>query len=457
LKRYFAASALLPHGWRTGVAIDVDDAGTIAAVTEGADGAGAERIAGHALAGMPNVHSHAFQRAFAGSAERGSGRSDSFWTWRETMYAFVARIQPDHAEAIAAYLYAEMLKAGYTSVGEFHYLHHAADGTRLGRPTEMAERIRSAARAAGIGLTLLPVLYEYGGFDARTPQERQHRFLMTPDEYVAYWDELATTMTGAGQERLGVAPHSLRAVAPEHMREVLEYVAARDASAPVHIHIAEQQAEVDDCLAWSGARPIEWLFAHAPVTPQWCLVHATHADDGELRLMADARVVAGLCPTTEANLGDGLFEAETFLAAGGAIGIGSDSHASVDVAEELRWLEYGRRLALERRAVLAGEGEPSVGGRLYRAALAGGRQAVGRAVGRIEAGARADLVVVDADHPDLAGVAGDEVLDRFVFAGARSAIRDVMAGGRWVVREGRHADEEAITQRYRTTLRALRS
>jgi formimidoylglutamate deiminase len=280
---------------------------------------------------------------------------------------------------------------------------------------------------------------------------------MTPDEYVAYWDELATTMTGAGQERLGVAPHSLRAVAPEHMREVLEYVAARDASAPVHIHIAEQQAEVDDCLAWSGARPIEWLFAHAPVTPQWCLVHATHADDGELRLMADARVVAGLCPTTEANLGDGLFEAETFLAAGGAIGIGSDSHASVDVAEELRWLEYGRRLALERRAVLAGEGEPSVGGRLYRAALAGGRQAVGRAVGRIEAGARADLVVVDADHPDLAGVAGDEVLDRFVFAGARSAIRDVMAGGRWVVREGRHADEEAITQRYRTTLRALRS
>jgi formimidoylglutamate deiminase len=457
LKRYFAESALLPHGWATDVAIEVDDAGTIVGATANEPAGDAVRLVGHAIPGMPNVHSHAFQRAFAGRAERMSpDRADSFWTWREQMYGLVERLGPDDAEAIATWLYVEMLKAGYTAVGEFHYLHHDRDGKRYAAPAEMSERIVAAARASGIGLTLLPVVYEHAGFGGIAPHAGQRRFVTSADEFVAYWDGLERTLRDDPQLRLGVAPHSLRAVGPQRLRDVLAHVTERDPRAPIHIHIAEQQVEVDESVAWSGLRPVAWLLRNADVTQAWTLVHATHVDGDELAGTVRSAAIVGLCPTTEANLGDGVFPAERFLRDGGRFGIGSDSNVTVDVAEELRLLEYGQRLTSQRRAVLGDEGTPHVGARLYRDALAGGAQSLARPIGAIAAGMRADIVVVDPGRdPAMEGAAGDDLLDRLVFASGARSVRDVIVGGRRLVHDGHHPDEAAIERRYRATLRTL--
>jgi formimidoylglutamate deiminase len=457
LKRYFAASALLPHGWATDVAIDVDDAGTIVGATAGAQPGDAVRLVGHAVPGMPNVHSHAFQRAFAGRAERMSpDRADSFWTWREQMYGLVERLDADDVEAIATWLYVEMLKAGYTAVGEFHYLHHDREGKRYAAPTELAHRIVAGARASGIGLTLLPVVYEHAGFGGVPAHAGQRRFLTTADEFAAYWDALERSLRDDPQLRLGVAPHSLRAVGSQRLLEILAHVSARDPRAPIHIHVAEQQAEVDDCVAWSGLRPVAWLLRNAPVTESWTLVHATHVDGGELAGIVDSGAVAGLCPTTEANLGDGVFPAEQFLRDGGRFGIGSDSNVTIDVAEELRLLEYGQRLTARRRAVLGDERAPHVGARLYRDALAGGARSLARAIGALAPGTRADIVVLDSGRDAvLEGASGDDLLDRYVFASGARAVRDVIVGGRRLVHDGHHADEARIEQRYRSTVRTL--
>ncbi|MEX1206770.1 MAG: formimidoylglutamate deiminase [Dongiaceae bacterium] len=458
----FAESALLPEGWARDVLFEIAADGNLAAVTPDAAGGDparhAARAAGPVLPGMPNLHSHAFQRAMAGLTERAGGAGeDSFWTWRRVMYDFVGRLTPSQVEAIAGQLYVEMLKAGYTAVGEFHYLHHDADGRPYADPAEMSERIVRAARATGIGLTLLPVLYACGGFGGRPAGPAQRRFLHDLDGFLALVRGLIDRHGRDPQLRVGIAPHSLRAVTPELLAGAVAGLAGLDAAAPVHIHVAEQTEEVEECVAWSGQRPVEWLLDHAPVDARWCLVHATHMTETETGRLAASGAVAGLCPTTEANLGDGLFPARDYLRQGGAFGIGSDSHVSVSPVEELRWLEYGQRLVHRRRNLLAG-GTPesaSVGASLYRAALAGGARALGRPIGRLAAGCRADLVVLDAERPTLVGKAGDALLDALVFAGNDNPVRDVMVGGRWLVEEGHHVAEHAVLARYRAALAEL--
>ncbi len=468
--RYFAERALLPDGWARDVRFEVGDDGALTAVRPDSppdsSTGGAVPLAGPVLPGMPNLHSHAFQRAMAGLTERAriaalgeeaGAEEDSFWTWREVMYGFVRRLNPDQVQAIAAQLHVEMLEAGYTAVGEFHYLHHDPEGAPYDDPAEMSRRVIAAARSSGIGLTHLPVLYGYGGFGGQPAGEGQRRFLNTPERYLELLALIRGEVRGDPQLHLGIAPHSLRAVTPESLAAALEGIEELDTEAPVHIHVAEQQPEVRDCIDWSGLRPVEWLLTHQDLDPRWCLVHATHMTDEEAVALAKTGAVVGLCPTTEANLGDGVFPAGAYLRAGGWVGIGSDSHISVSPVEELRWLEYSQRLTLKRRNLLAGEdGSPSVGARLYKAALAGGARALGRPIGRLATGCRADLLVLDAELPCLWGKADDLLLDALVFAGNRNPVRDVMVGGEWLVQEGRHRDRDAILADYRAAIAALR-
>ena len=451
----FAETALLPDGWARDVRFEIAADGALARVDTGAAPEGAGRLAGPAIPGMPNLHSHAFQRAMAGLAERAGPGDDSFWTWRRVMYDFVGRLTPDHVEAIAAQLYVEMLKSGYTAVGEFHYLHRDAGGAPYDDRCEMSHRVISAAARTGIGITHLPVLYAHGGFGGAAAAEGQRRFLNDGEGFMALVEDLMKRHAGDGQVRVGIAPHSLRAVTRELLAEVVAALDGIDAAAPIHLHVAEQEREVADCLAWSGARPVDWLLDNFDLSPRWCAVHATHMSDAETARLAHSGAVAGLCPTTEANLGDGLFPLAAWLDAGGAFGVGSDSHVSVSPVEELRWLEYGQRLARERRNVAAFGDAPSTGAGLWRAALAGGAQALGRPIGALEAGCRADIVVLDADHPLLAGRAGDVLLDSLVFSGNANVVRDVYVGGRRVVAEGRHTGEDAIAADYRAAIAAL--
>ncbi len=434
--------------WQADVALEIDAAGRVAGWHAGARGGGDRWL----LPGLANLHSHAFQRAMAGLAEHQTDPRDSFWTWRETMYGFAGRITPEALRDIAAQLYVEMLEAGYTSVCEFHYLHHAPDGRPYADPAAMSHALIEAARETGIGLTLLPVLYMTGGFDGRALAPRQQRFGHTVEAYLALLERLAGLCDH--QIRLGVAFHSLRAVPPEALAAVCAWLGARDW--PVHIHIAEQVAEVDDCLAQRGARPVRWLLDHAPVDARWGLVHATHLDDAEVRGLAASGATAVLCPTTEANLGDGLFPLRAYLDAGGAWGIGSDSHVSVSAVEELRWLEYGQRLVTRRRCIAADPGQPSVGARLFTGALQGGRLVSGQPAGALAVGERADWITLDPQAPQLAPHGPETLLDAWVFAGNRPLVREVAVGGRVRVQDGRHLRREAIAARYLDTLRRLR-
>ncbi|HWG66156.1 MAG TPA: formimidoylglutamate deiminase [Rhodanobacteraceae bacterium] len=395
---------------------------------------------------MPNLHSHAFQRAMAGLAERRGPGDDSFWTWRETMYGFASRIGPDALRAVAAQLYVEMLKAGYTRVCEFHYLHNAPDGAPYADRAAMSRAVVEAARDTGIGLTLLPVLYMTGGFDGRPLSDRQRRFGLSVDAYLRLLESLCA-LESPGM-RVGIALHSLRAVPEGAMREVLDAPLARDR--PIHIHIAEQIGEVQDCLGIRGARPVQWLFDHADVDARWCLVHATHLDESEMRAIAQSGAVAGLCPTTEANLGDGLFPLANYLDAKGVLGIGSDSHISVSPVEELRWLEYGQRLVMRHRNIAARKPGASVGEMLWAAALRGGLQAAGQREDETR-----DVIVLDDSSPLLAARDEESVLDTFLFAGNTPLVRDVVAGGEWVVRDFRHRAEDRIAADYRAAVEAL--
>jgi len=461
----FAESALLPDGWASDVLFEIASDGSIAALLPDAAGhpeaAYAHRVAGPVLPGMPNLHSHAFQRAMAGLTEQrgqaGSAGEDSFWTWRQVMYGFVGQLTPDQVQAIAAQLYVEMLKAGYTAVGEFHYLHHDPEGRPYADFAELSERIITAAQVTGIGLTHLPVLYGYGGFGGQPAGTGQRRFLHDANGFLRLINRLLQRHDGNPQVRIGMAPHSLRAVTAEMLKETLHGLDEFDDEAPIHIHIAEQVKEVEDCRAWSHQRPVEWLLNNQAVNGRWCLVHATHMTEGETARLARTGAVVGLCPTTEGNLGDGFFQAPEFLRQRGVFGIGSDSHISVSPVEELRWLEYGQRLLYRRRNMLAvnGNASPSVGAALYRAAVAGGAQALGRPIGQLAPGHRADLVVVDTEKPALLGKAGDVLLDAMVFAGNENPVRDVMVGGKWLVTEGHHVAEHAVLARYRATLAQL--
>ena len=450
--KFFAQEALLADGWRRDVLIEIEG-DVIVGVSPGVAEGDAERLDGAVIPGMPNLHSHAFQRAMAGLTERSGPSGDNFWAWRELMYRFLERITPEDNEAIATQLYIEMLKAGYTSVAEFHYLHHDEQGKPYANRAEMAERIIAATAAAGIGLTLLPVFYAHATFGGFAPNPGQKRFVQDVDAFNELLDKIFKHKDAV--RRIGVAPHSLRAVTPQELKAIIAQLDAYDTSAPIHIHAAEQLKEVDDCLAWSHKRPVAWLLDNARVDRRWCLVHATHLNDDETFRLAESGAVAGLCPSTEANLGDGIFSAPDYFLQRGEWGIGGDSHVGVDPFRELAIVEYAQRLRSARRNILHTRGIDSVGGGLYRQALAGGARALGQNVGAIAVNCRADLVVLNGDDVALAEHTCDVLLDAAIFGPSRQPVRDVMAGGAWVVREGHHALEHVALARYRATLKRL--
>lgn len=450
-ERLWFDHALLPDGWASDVTITLKD-GLISAVTAGAV-APAGAIRGRSVVpGLPNLHSHAFQRAMSGLTEtRGEGR-DSFWSWRDLLYRFVERLTPEDIRAVTAMAYAEMLEGGFTRVCEFHYIHNDADGGRYGDPAEMAGQVIGAAEETGIGLTLLPVFYAHSGFGGQAPLSSQRRFVSAIERFCPLMDAARAHGAALPDMVLGIAPHSLRAVTPEELRDL----AALYKAGPVHIHVAEQVKEVDDCVAWSGARPVEWLLQNADVDARWCLVHATHTTEEELRGIAGRGAVAGLCPVTEANLGDGIFDAQPFLTCGGRLGVGSDSNVSVNAADELRMLEYSQRFKRLSRNVLAGEGQPSTGRSLFELAHAGGHQASGTR-GGIEAGAPADLIAFDSAVLPEASGGGDRLLDAWIFRNLPGAVSDVWRRGARVVQGGRHVRRAEIEARYRAALKRLPS
>ena len=442
--------AWLAEGWAENVRLTIAD-GHVGAIEVAAPPQPGDDRHAILIPGLPNLHSHAFQRGMAGLAERAGEGDDSFWTWREVMYRFVDRLDPDGMRAIAALAYAEMLESGFTRVGEFHYLHHSPDGRPYGDVAAMAQAIAAAADETGIGLTLLPVFYAHSGFGGAAPTAAQRRFVNDLDSYAALIEASRAAVAGLGDAIIGVAPHSLRAVTAAE----LTAVAAMAAGAPLHIHIAEQIAEVEACRAWSGARPVEWLMANAEVGADWCLVHATHVTEAEWRAIAQSGAVAGLCPITEANLGDGLFPAREFLADGGRFGVGSDSNVEIDAAAELRLLEYGQRLAHRGRNLLAGGAGRSTGAALHQAAQAGGGQALGQAGHGIATGAAADLVSLTAADPALAARRGDAILDSWIFGRGARLVDCVWRRGVQCVTGGRHVARAAIDARYRAAMQAL--
>ena len=441
------ASALTADGWQSDVTVTVGADGMIMAV---AAGDGGERVSGIAVPAMPNVHSHAHQRFMLGLAERAGPGADSFWTWREAMYGFALRLSPEDLEAVAAQLYVEMLKAGFSVVGEFQYLHHQPDGTPYADPAEMSLRCLAAAEAAGIAITILPTLYAFGGFGGESPVAGQRRFINDAERFLEILNSLSIQQ--GPLSRAGIAPHSLRAVTPDLLREV---IAALPPDAPIHIHVAEQVKEVEDCLAFCGLRPVELLMREFDLSGRWTAIHATHMTAAETAALARSGAIAGLCPTTEANLGDGIFPAVDYMRDGGVIAIGSDSHITVSPAEDLRMLEYSQRLRDRTRNALAGGPGQSTGRTLYEAALKGGARSMRQPVGAIAPGHRCDVTVLDAEHPLLGGRSEDGALDTWIFSGGNALVKDVFVAGRPVVQDRHHIHEETIAETFRAALRRL--
>lgn len=445
-RKFHFSQMLLPTGWAADVGIETDAAGMITAVTPGAARVG-ESFGGVAVPGLANVHSHAHQRAMAGLAERSGPGADSFWTWREAMYGFALKMRPQDLQAVAAQLYVECLKSGFTSVGEFQYLHHQPDGSAYGTRAELSLQCLEASREAGIGMTMLPVLYAYSGFGGQPPNGGQRRFLNDAQGFQRIVTEIASSLQG--HERMGIAPHSLRAVTAELLREVMT------PDGPVHIHIAEQIREVEDCLAFNGKRPVEYLLSEFDLNARWSLIHATHMNGRETAALAASGAHAALCPVTEANLGDGIFNGVEYLRAGGAIAIGTDSHVSVGAAEELRTLEYSQRYLTRARTVLSGGPEHSTGRNLFEAALAGGARSIDQPASGFAVGQRLDAVVLDHEHPTLIGREGDGILDAWIFSGGSACVANVIAGGKIVVRDGRHAREDEIKAKFAAAMKRL--
>ncbi len=433
-----------PHGWHDGLKLNFDSHGRITRPLAG--GTTSQRV----VPGIANLHSHAFQRAMAGMAEQQTNPADSFWTWRETMYRFAERFTPESLHAVAAQLYSEMLEAGYTTVCEFHYLHHRPDGKPYADPAAMSRALIEAAQETGIRLTLLPVLYMTGGFDGRALADRQRRFGHDVDSYLKLLEILRTEQCDMVQ--IGCALHSLRAVPEGAMRVVLD---ALPADSRIHIHIAEQTAEVDDCLAVRKARPVQWLLDNAPVDNRWTLVHATHLDDAEVQGVARSGATVAICTTTEANLGDGLFPLRAYLDAGGRWGVGSDSHISVSPIEELRWLEYGQRLVTRRRNIAVTPEMPSVGANLLHGVVTSAAASTGHPIGTLAEGEFADALVLDTGATQFAGANDDDALDRWIFNGNRNLVRETWVGGRCVVQGGRHFHSDAIADHCRAEIRQM--
>ena len=459
----FATDVLLPSGWARNVLLSWNERGQLMEVLTDVDpqsGAAGEvdaapKAAGPVIPGMPNLHSHAFQRAFGGLTEFRGQAQDSFWSWRNLMYGFANRISPEALEAIATWLYLEMLEAGYTSVCEFHYVHHDVGGKPYANDATLSLALLRAAQKTGIGITLLPVLYQTSGFGGKPPREDQARFIRSTDNMLSLLQQLEPAVR-AQAANLGLAPHSLRAVPPDSLKAAVAGLHAMLPKAPVHIHIAEQTQEVDDCVTWSGQRPVQWLMNHAPVDERWCLIHATHMTPEEYASAAQSGAVAGICPTTEANLGDGIFDMPLWLKNGGRWGVGSDSHATVNAAEELLMLEYSQRLQFRQRNVLGGGAQPQVATSMTLQAVAGGAQASGRAIAGLAVGQQADFVVLDSKHVALNGLPADSGHAGHVFASHRtSAIADVWVGGQQRVQGGRHAQHELAQQAFAQARKAL--
>jgi formimidoylglutamate deiminase len=468
---YRLQSAYLPQGWARDLLVTVSD-GMVTAIETSARAephsaqpqparSETERIDGIVVPGMPNAHSHAFQRAMAGNAEYRVSTRDSFWTWRQAMYALANRIEPEDLQIVATQLFVEMLKSGYTSVAEFHYLHRAAPGARFLDVNPLWEAVSNAAHTAGIGLTFLPTLYQSSDFGGQPLKPEQARFFLDTDEFLRaverrIGDERrADNRASNHMLRTGAAFHSLRAVPLDHLRRAALALRGIDASMPVHIHVAEQMLEVRACERATGRRPIELLLDQELLTPHWCVVHATHATAVELEGLVAAGAAVCVSISTEANLGDGFFDAARFFNMNGRLCVGSDSQSTVSPAEELRWLEYQQRLRKRRRGVLAAESESHVGTRLWRDAALNGARALGQAVGSIAVGCRADWLVLDDQHPSMAGASADTVLDRLLFAGGDQAIRHVMVGGQWLVRNRQHGAEEPLRADFRRLMHRL--
>ncbi|MCJ9427809.1 formimidoylglutamate deiminase [Kordiimonas marina] len=447
MQTHYFTEGLIGRDWAHDIRVTVAPDGMITEMETGVQAPEGHHARGPVLPAMANLHSHAFQRGFAGLAEVKAVGASDFWSWRRAMYHFAAAMTPEAAEAIAAQLYLEMLKAGYTAVGEFHYLHNSHRDQAL----DMSGAIMKAADGVGIALTHLPVLYQASDFGGKAPEDAQQPFLHDTEDFIRLLKVLAARLDG-GNHRLGMAFHSLRAVPEGSFAPAIEALEDISLKAPIHIHVAEQTREVEACEAFSGKRPVEWLLDTQNLDERWCLIHATHVVEAEWRGMAERGVVAGLCPTTEANLGDGLFPAAEYAAHGGRFGIGSDSHVSIDAREELRLLEYGQRLARQARTVLTPADGGHTGLNLWCAAAEGGAQALAQPIGEIAVGKRADLIVLDDTSATFAATHGAHTVDAFVFAGQPSPVRDVMVAGNWVIEDGAHKNEAEITGRYRDTV-----
>lgn len=447
--KLYAENILLADGWAKNKTITIE-LGIITALDSGMV-EGAERANGAVIPGMINCHSHAFQRAFAGFSEQGSEGQDSFWTWRKIMYQFLAKLTEVDAKNIAKQVYIEMLKMGYTRVAEFHYLHHDIDGSvysdspQTEKPNNLATMARAifeAAQETGIGLTLLPVLYQHSGFGEQTPSDGQKRFINSTEQFNELVRDCFELSTQYSNTNVGIAPHSLRAVDKQSLLSAVKHVRELDHQAPIHIHISEQQKEVDDCLNHYGKRPVQWLLENIEIDKYWCLIHATHIDENEIQGIIAQEAIAGICPTTEANLGDGIFPTSAFLAQKGTIAIGSDSHISVNPVEELRWLEYAQRLTRQQRAILASPEQASVGQYLWEQAAQGGAQSTNSNTGSLGIGKQADLVVLDNEKTKLYANTTQHLLDSLIFASQQNPIIDVMVNGVWQIKNQKHEVQE---------------
>ena len=452
-KKIHAQNILLATGWATDKTLTITD-GEIKAIESGYI-EGAEKVAGTIIPGMINCHSHAFQRAFAGFSEQGSEGQDSFWTWRKIMYKFLAQLTTENAEVIASQLYIEMLKMGYTRVAEFHYLHHDINGDNHDSLSAMAKALFNAAKTSGIGLTMLPVLYQFSGFGSQAPNDGQKRFINSTKQFNELVSDCFKLSEQYDNSNVGIAPHSLRAVDKTSLQQAVSHVRNLDAKAPIHIHIAEQQKEVDDCLAHFGKRPVQWLLDNMELDANWCLIHATHIDKNERQGIINRQAIAGICPTTEANLGDGIFPTTEFLAQNGTFAIGSDSHISVNPIEELRWLEYAQRLIKQQRAILASNQELSVGANLWKKAALGGAQSTNSNTGELAVGKQADLVVLDDNQTRLFAHSKQHLLDSVIFASQKNPVKDVMVNGHWVIWAGQHNSEVIIENAFAKILNQL--
>lgn len=452
--RIYCQTLLRADSWQNDAILDISGDGTISGIGTGRPGSADCSIQGIVIPGMPNAHSHSFQRLIAGLTGPQGNQSDSFWSWRKAMYHCANRISAEQFGQVAKWVFTEMLKAGYTSCAEFHYLHHQPDGRAYSNPAEMSAQLIEAAAASGIALTLLPVLYCSAGFGKDQVNEEQRRFVNTAESYLRLLEILNHSVSENPLLALGLAPHSLRAVPGDVLQEVLQ--SWPEGECPVHIHIAEQPAEVEDCIRHLGARPIEYLLDRFAVDGRWNLVHATHLSDSELQQAAASTATAVLCPTTEADLGDGVFRTADWLRAGGRISIGSDSNVRISVAEELRLLEYNERLASGQRNVLA-DSESSCGSFLYQHAAKSGAAALGQAVGSLEPGYRADLLVLNAGHELLNGRTPDAMLDSWVFAGDRSMLDSVWVAGRRVIEQGNHRADTSLRAGFVKTINELQA